>query len=182
MPQPLIELLFAGPKHRIYFLADGSHSTPRDLAERLHAAGGLAALLRRQPKLEAKKESPPDWKKLLAPIQRTAMEGLEMTARNPSRVKCFVPPEAHTRGERMEVGEFKGAHHRAFFFREEPPRPEPCTTLIITHIYSDKKRNETPAEELVRFADLRTRYYRWRDSLGAQDAVTALSRCNPRDP
>ncbi len=177
MSDPFIEHLLTGDRHRIYYICEGSHETFRDLVEKLHATGPLAARLRKLPRVSGKKDSPTEWKKLWALMQRAALHGLPTVRRNKTKCKCFTPPEAHTRNERIEVCEFKSPPYRVLFFEEEPSANEPCTTLIITHVFS-KKQDETPPTELTRFADLRARYYQWRDGLGASDAITALARCN----
>ena len=184
MPDPLIEFFLAGPKHRVYYISAGGHQTLRDLADRLHATGPLAGAVLERPKVLPKKAAPSDWKKLTNTIQRTARNGKDMVGRNKSRLKCFKPPasQTKTRGETVEVCEFKADHHRAFFFAEDPASAEACTTLIVTHVYSDKKQDETPEVELKRFADLRTKYYDWRDATGAPDAVEAHRRTTPQTP
>ncbi|MEM9997496.1 MAG: hypothetical protein AAF809_07320 [Bacteroidota bacterium] len=178
MPDPILELLIVGTRHRIYYLCEGNHRSFRDFADDLHASGPFAARLRRKPKVESKKTLPPDWKKLLALLQRAAQHGIEVVAQNSARCKRFVPPPAHTNNERMEVCEFKTGPYRVLFFVEETTRPEPRTTLIITHVF-EKKQDETPRGELRRFADLRATYYRWRAALKARDALDAITKCQP---
>ena len=183
MPEPLIDFFLAGPKHRVYYISVGSHQSLRGLADRLHAKGPLASLLSKREAALSAKEAPADWKKLVNTIQRTAVNGKDMVGRNKSRLKCFKPSASQTKTpEVIEVCEFKADHHRAFFFVEDPTSDESCMTLIVTHVYSDKKQDETPDTELKRFATLRKRYYEWRDKLPARDAVEAHTLTTPSQP
>lgn len=167
----MLEFWLKGSKHRLYFINEGSHDTPRDLAERICATGPLAARLRNVVRLADRPENPESWKKLLAVIKRALKHGIEITSKNPARCKCFsIDDLAEGASGKIEVCEFKADDLRMMFFREEPIPQEPCTTLIITHCFS-KKRDDTPPEELQRFCDLRQRYYERRVEAGASDAV-----------
>ena len=177
----MLEFLLAGPKHRLYFIIEGSHDTLRDLADKTGATGPLAARLLDKPRLEEKKERPDSWKKLLAVIGRTVLHGVEKTASNPSRCKCFSAKDLGTRQEgTIEVCEFKADDLRVLFFKEEPVGNEPCTTLIITHCFK-KQRDDTPPVELKRFYNLRRAYYTWREEVGARDAVHAYEKSKRTD-
>ena len=182
MPDPFIEFFLAGPKHRVYYISAGSHQTLRDLADRLHATGSLAGAVLERPEVLPKKDAPADWKKLTNTIQRTVINGIEKVGRNESRLKRFKPPTIQKGGETVELCEFKADHHRAFFFVEDPASSEPCTTLIITHVDSDKKQDKTAEAQIQRFADLRAKYYAWRTQTGASDAVEAYRRTTPQTP
>lgn len=177
---PLIRLVLADACHRIYAMTDGAPLTFEGFAARLRAKGPTAARLLGDPSLEDSEANRPDnWKRLSALILRTARVGLSQVSVNPQRCKRFFPPEAHTGNQRVEVCEWKQGEWRVFFFREEPVAREPCTTLIVTHAF-EKKQDNTPRGELARFAKQRTRYYDWRQSLGATDAVSALSLLSSR--
>ena len=179
MSEPIIELLFTGTHHRIYYICEGNHESFRDFAESVNATGPFAATLRRLPRVKDSKENPPEWKKLVALMTRAVHHGVSKVARNPKRCKCFSLPDRFAGDERVEVCEFKTPPYRVLFFQEESASEEPCTTLIITHVFT-KKRDDTPAKELKRFAALRKQYYKWRNGLGATDAVNAVAKCKKR--
>lgn len=171
----MVDFWLKGPKHRIYFISEGGHETPRELAGRIRAQGPLAARLRGINRLRGKKLHPKSWKKLLAVITRTIEHGIEITSRNPARCKRFYDDDSSTCNEgSIEFCEFKADDLRVMFFVEEPSQNEPCKTLIVTHCFS-KKRDDTPPKEKKRFCRLRCAYYRWRESLGASDAVHAYA-------
>ncbi len=168
----MLEFWLKGPKHRIYFIIDGSHETPQDLAHRIRASGPEAAALTKESKLKERKPRPESWKKLTAVIQRTLTHGVDVTSRNPTRCKCFTIDDGAA--GLVEVREVKADDLRIMFFKDEPVSDEPCTSLVITHCFK-KKQDATPANELTRFCNLRRNYYNWRNDLGAVNAVQAYA-------
>lgn len=172
MNAPFLHFLIAGPCHRIYYIAKGSHQTPLDVARALRASGPLTARLGLG-KITGRDDSPERWKKHLALIVRTTEVGLPVVGRNPSRVKCFEAAASLTPYGPRQVCEWKTEDLRFLFFPEMTVVREPCTTLILTHCFS-KKRDDTPPVEIERYDRLRQAFYDWRDALKAKDAVAAF--------
>lgn len=141
------EPILKGPHHAIVYVAEqtGNAETFLGLAESLRAKGPLAdRLLDRKTK---PKDSPREWKELLAIMDRTVKYGLDVVARNPKKCR-----RSFQYGN-SEIGEFKSNHVRAMFFED----PEFKGLIVITHCFS-KKVDETPQSEIDRAKRIRATY------------------------
>ena len=146
------EPILRGRAHRIVFIdtGTGSADTFRQLAKRLRAKGPLADRL--LGKTRSAKDSPPEWKKLLAVMNRACEHGLNLVSRNPTVCKRF-------RGDDLGLGEFKSQPIRVMFFECEREQG----LIVVTHCFN-KKRATTPPEETKRARRLQEAYYEWLDS------------------
>ena len=146
------EPILHGRAHRIVFIETGTGNaeTFRQLAERLRARGPLAGRL--LGKTRSAKDSPSEWKRLLAVMNRACVQGLDVVSRNPTACKRF-------RGEDLGLGEFKSKPFRVMFFECEREQG----LIVVTHCFS-KKRDTTPPEETKRARRLQEAYYEWLDS------------------
>jgi phage-related protein len=150
----VIEFVLAGTQHEIYYIYEGGHFTFRDFLNKVKAQGPVAGSIRGEARLQGKKPSPKEWKKLIAALDRIAQHGFRMLEKT-NLIKTW------TEDDGTEVCEIRKGNVRVLFFEDEPQPADGPTRLVITHAFF-KKSDETPRREIERFLRMRKQYYAWK--------------------